>query len=135
MILIKNPAGFTQVTAHLSRIDTPFSAIFCLNDNISDGTDISWIWDVHFHDLFNCENLKNVYMCGRRAYDLAILFKYNGFPEERINIIENEDYDKEIEIILEETKERDVFIIPSYSSMMKQRSKIAEAFGGKEFWE
>ena len=135
MILVKNPAGFTQVTAHLSRVEAPFSTIFCLNDNISDGTDISWIWDVHFHDLFNCENLKNVYMCGRRAYDLAILFKYNGFPEERINIIENEDYDKEVEIVLEETKERDVFIIPSYSSMMKQRSKIAEVFGGKEFWE
>ncbi len=135
MILIKNPAGFTQVTAHLSRIDTDFSAIFCLNDNISDGTDISWIWDVHFHDLFNSEHLKNVYMCGKRAYDLAILFKYNGFDAEKINIIENEDYDKEIEIILEETKTRDVFIIPSYSSMMKQRSKIAQNFGGKEFWE
>jgi len=135
MILIKNPAGFTQVTAHLSRIDTEFSAIFCLNDNISDGTDISWIWDVHFHDLFKSEHLKNVYMCGRRAYDLAVLFKYNGFPEDRINIIENEDYNKEVEIILEETKQRDVFIIPSYSSMMKQRSKIADAFGGKEFWE
>ena len=135
MILIKNPAGFTQVTAHLSRIDSEFSAIFCLNDNISDGTDISWIWDVHFHDLFKSEYLKNVYMCGRRAYDLAVLFEYNGCPKDRINIIENEDYDKEVEIILEETKHRDVFIIPSYSSMMKQRSKIAEVFGGKEFWE
>ena len=66
---------------------------------------------------------------------LALYRKYNGFPEDRINIIENEDYEREVEIILEETKHRDVFIIPSYSSMMKQRSKIADAFGGKEFWE
>lgn len=133
MILVKNPAGFTQVTSHLSHITNNFSAIFCLNDNAADGRDVSWIWDVHFHNLFSSPYLKKVYTCGKRAYDMALLLKYNGYDEEKITVIENEDYDKEIEYIINE--ERDVFIIPTYTSMMEQRHKIAAKFGGKEFWE
>lgn len=129
MILIKNPAGFTQVTAHLSKITSDFTAIFCLNDNIADGRDISWIWDVHFHKLLSSPYLKKVYTCGKRAYDMALLLKYNGYDAEKITVIENEDYDKEIEIIKQQ--ENDVFIVPTYTSMMAQRAKIAKAFGRK----
>lgn len=133
MILVKNPAGFTQVTAHLSRITEDFSAIFCLNDNAADGRDVSWIWDVHFHNLFKSPYLKKVYTCGKRAYDMALVLKYNGYDENNITVIENEDYDKEIECIISE--DRDVYIVPTYTSMMEQRHKIAAKFGGKEFWE
>lgn len=133
MILVKNPAGFTQVTSHLSRIKTDFTAIFCLNDNAADGRDVSWIWDVHFHSLLFSPYLKKVYTCGKRAYDMALLLKYNGYDENNITVIENEDYDKEIECII--AQERDVYIVPTYTSMMEQRHKIAAKFGGKEFWE
>ena len=135
MILVKNPAGFTQVTAHLSRVTNDFAVIFCLNDNAADGKDVSWIWDVHFHNLFESPYLKKVYTCGKRAYDMALLLKYNGYDENNITVIENEDYDKEIEFIIEECKNKDVFIVPTYTSMMQQRHKIAARFGGKEFWE
>lgn len=133
MILVKNPAGFTQVTSHLSRIKNDFTAIFCLNDNAADGKDVSWIWDVHFHNLLSSPYLKKVYTCGKRAYDMALLLKYNGYDENNITVIENEDYDKEIEYIISEN--RDVYIVPTYTSMMEQRHKIAAKFGGKEFWE
>ncbi len=133
MILVKNPAGFTQVTSHLSRIRNDFAAIFCLNDNAADGRDVSWIWDVHFHNLLKSPYLKKVYTCGKRAYDMALVLKYNGYDENNITVIENEDYDKEIEYIIAENK--DVYIVPTYTSMMEQRHKIAAKFGGKEFWE
>lgn len=133
MILVKNPAGFTQVTAHLSRITNDFAAVFCLNDNAADGRDVSWIWDVHFHNLLSSPYLKKVYTCGKRAYDMALVLKYNGYDENKITVIENEDYDKEIEYIIKEDK--DVYIVPTYTSMMEQRHKIAAKFGGKEFWE
>ena len=133
MILVKNPAGFTQVTSHLSRIDNDFAAVFCLNDNAADGRDVSWIWDVHFHNLLSSPFLKKVYTCGKRAYDMALVLKYNGYDENKITVIENEDYDKEIECIIAEDK--DVYIVPTYTSMMEQRHKIAAKFGGKEFWE
>lgn len=133
MILVKNPAGFTQVTAHLSRVTEDFAVVFCLNDNAADGRDVSWIWDVHFHNLFDSPYLKKVYTCGKRAYDMALVLKYNGYDEKNITVIENEDYDKEIEYIISENK--DVYIVPTYTSMMEQRHKIAAKFGGKEFWE
>ena len=130
MILIKNPAGFSQVNVHLSRLTSDFSVVFCLNDNIADGRDISWIWDVDFNRLLESTYLKNVYTCGKRAYDMAILLKYNGYDASKITVIDNEDYDKEIEIIKQQTN--DVFIVPTYTSMMAQRGKIAAEFGRKE---
>ena len=133
MILVKNPIGFTQAAAHLAGIKTDFAAIFCLNDNAADGRDVSWVWDVHFHNLLTSPYLKKVYTCGKRAYDMALVLKYNGYDENKITVIENEDYDKEIEYIIAEDK--DVFIVPTYTSMMEQRHKIAQKFGGKEFWE
>lgn len=133
MILVKNPIGFTQATAHLSRVTDDFAAIFCLNDNAADGRDVSWVWDVHFHNLFSSPYLKKVYTCGKRAYDMALVLKYNGYDENKITVIENEDYDKEIEYIIAEDK--DVYIVPTYTSMMEQRHKVAQKFGGKEFWE
>ena len=64
---------------------------------------------------------------------MALVLKYNGYDENKITVIENEDYDKEIECIIAEDK--DVYIVPTYTSMMEQRHKIAAKFGGKEFWE
>ena len=53
--------------------------------------------------------------------------------ENKIIVIENEDYDKEIQYIADEINEnRDVFIVPTYTSLMDQRDKIVSKFGGKE---
>ena len=129
MMLVKNPAGFNQVVTHLSNRETEFSVVFCLNDNIADGTDISWVWDVNFDNLFESKNLINIYTCGKRAYDMALVLKYNGY-DKNIIVIENEDYDKEIEYIMSEN--RDVVIVPTYTSLMKQRGKIASKFDRKD---
>lgn len=133
IILVKNPAGFSQTMSFLSSINDDFSLFISLNDNGADGRDISWIWDVDFNDIFKKSNVKEIYVSGKRCYDMAIRVKYEGVGEREIKVIENEDYNKLLDIAI--SQNRDVYIVPTYTSMMTMRPIIAKRLGGKEFWE
>lgn len=133
IILVKNPAGFSQTTRYLKDVSEDFTVIFSLNDNSADGKDISWIWDVDFNGIFENDAVKDVYVCGKRCYDMAIRIKYEGVGGREIKVIENEDYNKLVDIAT--SQGRDVYIVPTYTSMMTMRPVIAKRLGGKEFWE
>ena len=88
MILIKNPAGCNQVLNFLTNTTTPAVFVACLNDRAQDGKDISWIWDVDFEKLLGMgDMLKDVYVSGVRADDLALRFEYAGHSNvEKIHV-------------------------------------------------
>ena len=52
-------------------------AVVALNDEIADGRDVSWIWDVDFEPLIPA--LDRLVASGSRAEELALRFKYGGF--------------------------------------------------------
>lgn len=133
VILVKNPAGFSQTMSFLKSIDDDFTMILSLNDNAADGRDISWIWDVDFGGIFEKANVKDIYVAGKRCYDMAIRVKYEGTNGREIKVIENEDYEKLVDIATSQV--RDVYIVPTYTSMMTMRPVIAKRLGGKDFWE
>ena len=133
LILVKNPAGFSQTMNFLKNIDDDFTLILSLNDNAADGRDISWIWDVDFAGIFEKANVKEIYVTGKRCYDMAVRVKYEGVGNREIKIIENEDYNKLVDIAT--SQGRDVYIVPTYTSMMAMRPVIAKRLGGKDFWE
>lgn len=79
MILIKNPAGCNQVLSFLTQRTEPFVFAACLNDRTQDGRDVSWIWDVAFERLTDMgDTLREVYLSGTRAEDMALRFLYAG---------------------------------------------------------
>lgn len=133
VILVKNPAGFSQTMSFLKSIEDDFTMILSLNDNAADGRDVSWIWDVDFADIFKKSNVKDIYVTGKRCYDMAIRVKYEGVGNREIKVIENEDYDKLVDIAT--SQGRDIYIVPTYTSMMTMRPVIAKRLGGKDFWE
>ncbi len=49
--LVKNPAGMNQTLRALREVPGEKALVFVLNDNIADGRDISWIWDVDMEEL------------------------------------------------------------------------------------
>ncbi len=51
MLLIKNPAGANEIVRTLVEGASPRVAVVALNDEIADGRDVSWIWDVDFEPL------------------------------------------------------------------------------------
>ena len=86
MLLAKNPTGFNEVlrtlfagnehTNNASSKDDKRHVLFVLNDNIADGKDISWIWDVDFEQAL--QGFATLTIAGTRARDLALRLKYAG---------------------------------------------------------
>lgn len=85
LLLAKNPTGFNEVLRTLFSDGTPRHVMFVLNDNIADGRDISWIWDVDFERTI--DSLQTVVVAGTRTLDLALRLKYAGVAQESLTII------------------------------------------------
>ena len=131
MILIKNPAGCNQVLSFLTQRTEPFVFAACLNDRTQDGRDVSWIWDVAFERLTDMDALREVYLSGTRAEDMALRFLYAGFPQEKLHV--QKDYGKLME---EATAHKlPVFVMPTYTAMLALRGTISKTYGYKQFWE
>ena len=79
--LAKNPTGSNVSLRILNEDNSQKELLFVLNDNIADGFDVSWIWDINFNNL---NNVSRIITSGTRAYDIAIRIKTNGFPAEKI---------------------------------------------------
>lgn len=79
--LAKNPTGCNVSLRILNEDNDEKELLFVLNDNLADGLDISWIWDINFDNL---NNVKRIITSGTRAYDIAIRIKASGFDESKI---------------------------------------------------
>jgi hypothetical protein len=85
LLLAKNPTGFNEVLRTLFSEGMQRHVLFVLNDNVADGRDISWIWDVDFERVVG--HTTTLVTAGTRALDLALRLKYAGTPPERITIV------------------------------------------------
>ncbi len=65
--------------------ESPRLAVVALNDEIADGRDVSWIWDVDFEPLLG--GLDRVVATGARAAELALRFAYGGLERDRIEVV------------------------------------------------
>lgn len=79
--LAKNPTGANVSLRLVNEDDEPKDVLFVLNDNMADGKDVSWIYDINFTNL---NNVNRIITSGTRAYDIAICIKTSGFPVSKI---------------------------------------------------
>lgn len=86
--LAKNPTGFNQNLKIVEADEGPKMVAFFINDQVADGHDISWIWDIDFEELAAQENL-TVFAGGSRAHDLAVRLKYAGLVAPVIESIDD----------------------------------------------
>ena len=85
LLLAKNPTSFNEVLRTLFHEETPRYVLLLLNDNIADGRDISWIWDVDFERAV--KQTATLVVGGTRALDLALRLKYAGVAQEEMTIV------------------------------------------------
>ena len=124
ILLAKNPASFDNnldliISGHFA-VDTVF---FILNDNLPDGRDVSWIYDIQPEKLAKaCEN-KKIFVVGTRYLDMAIRLNYAG-----INDLHEDTLSTNLKLIIDEIvgseKILDVLILPNYSSMLEVRELL-----------
>ncbi len=132
VILAKNPAGLNQVLRTITATGGgERDLIFFLNDDIADGRDISWIWDVDFEQLAG--KTRAVTASGRRAWDMALRLKYAGLePALRVEPNSAEALSGALRATPEGTT---LYVIPTYTAMLEVRDYLARKAGRGAFWE
>ena len=131
ILLVKNPTGFNVTLETLKdkkHLDKPLLLI--LNDQIADGTDVSWIWDVNFKLLSKRKN--PVIVSGLRANDLKLRLKYAGIHSSKI--IKEANLKKALKL-LKNQPGNTAYILPTYTAMLRLRKTLTSQKLIHSTWE
>ena len=132
LLLVKNPAGAKEVVRTLVDAGAPARLLIALNDEIADGRDVSWIWDVDFEPLI--EALQELVVSGARAEELALRFKYGGLDPAKIALVP--DLGAALEYGVETTPARgELVVLPTYTAMLALRHIASEQGLVRPYWE
>ncbi len=117
--LAKNPTGANVSLRLLKEDEDEKELLFVLNDNIADGFDVSWIWDINFNQLQE-HKVTRIITAGTRPYDIAIRIKTAGFDPEKIIPYEN------LELAVQELYKTNVkkYVIANYTALQPTRHAI-----------
>ncbi|MER3409352.1 MAG: DUF1727 domain-containing protein [Thermoleophilia bacterium] len=132
VLLIKNPAGASEAVRTVVQGLPPRLALVCLNDDVADGRDVSWIWDVDFEPL--ASGLERLVASGERAAELALRFKYGGLAEDRIEVVP--DLEQALDRALRLTPAGgELVCLPTYTAMLALQRVVAERGYAPPYWE
>ncbi len=92
--------------------------LIVLNDNVPDGKDISWIYDIEPELLSELLSKKKLYFSGKRAYEMANRIQYASDDSKIIHIDIN--LKKMFNFIFEKDF-NEVIVLCNYSSMLEVR--------------
>jgi UDP-N-acetylmuramyl tripeptide synthase len=120
LLLIKNPAGFTQVLETFLMGKESSSVMFAINDLTADGRDVSWLWDVPLELIAPAE--PRVIVSGIRAADMALRLHYAGIESKR-----EDRFEQALNQLLKNTEEGEVaYIMPTYTAMIALRKALSK---------
>jgi UDP-N-acetylmuramyl tripeptide synthase len=132
VLLVKNPAGANEAVRTLVAGGAPPLVLAALNDEIADGRDVSWIWDVDLEPLLG--GLERVVVTGERAAELALRCKYGGFDEAAIEV--EPDLARALDRALALTPPGgELVALPTYTAMLALRGIVAERGYTRPYWE
>jgi len=119
--LAKNPAGLNQSLRTLHEVPGPRALVLILNDNIADGRDISWIWDVDMEELLPEADL--LVTTGTRRREMALRLKYAGVPAARIETVDS------LATALRSLEARGhhaIYVLPTYTALKEVRRTLLD---------
>ena len=117
--LVKNPAGMNQTLRALREVPGEKALVFVLNDNIADGRDISWIWDVDMEELLPGAGL--VVTSGTRKHEMALRLSYAGVPDETLASVDSVAAALNLAA---ERHARSVYLLPTYTALKEVRGAL-----------
>jgi lipid II isoglutaminyl synthase (glutamine-hydrolysing) len=132
LLLVKNPAGANEVVRTLVDAGKPSRFLVALNDEIADGRDVSWIWDVDFEPL--TDGAEEIVVTGSRAEELALRFKYGGLQPDAVRVVK--DLGRALTEGIEGTPAgAELVVLPTYTAMLALRRIAAERGLVRPYWE
>jgi UDP-N-acetylmuramyl tripeptide synthase len=124
LFLVKNPAGLNEVLKLLieNYSEQELNLAININDNIADGKDVSWLWDVDFESFKNNQKLAKIYTSGSRGLDMLLRLEYAGFDVDLKNYMPSPD-----SLLENITKDNTKFIVLStYTATIEFRNLISK---------
>lgn len=128
ILLVKNPAGANEVLRTLALEPGEHDVLGVLNDNIADGRDVSWVWDVDYELL--ADRVRSVTCAGTRAAELALRLKYAGVESRRIRVID--DLAQALSAAAADpvtdrrgAEREPLYVLPTYTAMLALRKLLA----------
>ena len=115
--LAKNPTGSNVSLRILNEDKDEKELLFVLNDNLADGHDVSWIWDINFDNL---NNVSRIITSGNRAYDIAIRIKTSGFDSSKIEPYLN--LQEAVNALYKNDTKK--YVIANYTALQPTRNEI-----------
>jgi len=113
VLLVKNPSAFQLSIT--SFADSKHDYMIAINDNIADGRDVSWLWNVDFSKLKHVEVVSGI-----RATDMALRLKYDKCDVDTVE----EDLAKALDIFTKvSNKPKRIFV--TYTAMLELRKLIS----------
>ena len=113
VLLVKNPSAFQLSIT--SFADNKHDYMIAINDNIADGRDVSWLWNVDFSQLKHVEVVSGI-----RATDMALRLKYDECDVDTVE----EDLAKALDIFTKvSNKPKRIFV--TYTAMLELRKLIS----------
>jgi UDP-N-acetylmuramyl tripeptide synthase len=116
--LVKNPSSFTQIIRTQLVHGEARDLLIAINDNLADGRDVSWLWDVDFEALAGRGD--RITASGIRATDLAVRLKYAG-----IECTVEADLGRALDGFVDALPAGGTgFVVPTYTAMLELRRLI-----------
>ena len=149
LLLIKNPAGANEAVRTLVDGGSPRVLVVALNDEIADGRDVSWVWDVDFEPLLQAGSaggeaagaqrdsrkpLERLIASGERAAEIALRFRYGGLDDDAIEL--EPDLALALDRGLALTPDGgELVLLPTYTAMLGLQRLLASRGLAKPYWE
>jgi lipid II isoglutaminyl synthase (glutamine-hydrolysing) len=120
LLLIKNPAGFTQVLQTFLIGQTGARVLMAINDLAADGRDVSWLWDVPLEALAPAQPA--IIATGIRASDMALRLHYAGIEADLVD-----GFEPAIQQLLDTTPVgATAYLLPTYTAMIAIRKVLSK---------
>ena len=126
IMLVKNPAGATEVLRTLAGEGEQLCLLGILNDRIADGRDVSWIWDAEVELLAG--QIGALVCSGSRAAELALRFAYAGVERSRI-AVEPQLRRALAQALAQVPAGASLYALPTYTAMLELRRLLGR--GGR----
>lgn len=124
LFLIKNPAGFEQVLQDIHRrnSDTAIQLVILINDNIADGRDVSWLWDVDLESFIRSQKIAVIKTGGQRGLDMLLRLEYAG-----AKVVATDYLEKLTEVVDFLKKQHGkVFVLSTYTATLALRQELSK---------
>lgn len=124
LFLIKNPAGFEQVLQDIERTNKgkPIKIVVLINDNIADGKDVSWLWDVDLESFIRSQKMSLIKTGGVRGLDMLLRLEYAGAG------VKAEDCIGEVKDLVSFLKkqEGEIYVLSTYTATLALRQELSK---------